>query len=161
MYPPSRVDTVDRHRAPLPRIRDAQDLADERSERRSRALEEPLDIVLRQREPYPLVEVRNPLHKTTYLVLRPAYPDRSADLCTCTDFARRGLGTCKHIEAADRWMTNHPDATVTRPPRSSLRPDLVWKEVDRRVDRQEREIGPASLRWRRAGAVLFEAAPEK
>lgn len=150
---------MDRYRPAPSRPRDARDLAEELSERRSRALEEPLDIVLRQREPYPMVEVRNPLHQTTYLVLLPAYPDRSTDLCTCADFARRGLGTCKHIEAAARWLANHPDAAPSHPEKPSLRPSAVWKEVDRRLERHEREPAPASLGWRRVGAALFETIP--
>jgi hypothetical protein len=148
---------VDRHRAPRPRTPDAEDLADELSERRSRALEEPLDLRLVQREPYPLVEVRNPLHRTAYLVMRPTYPERVPALCTCADFARRGLGTCKHIEAADRWLANQPDAAapaLTKPP---VPPSAVWNEIDRRLERGARGPRPASLRVREAGAALFEA----
>jgi hypothetical protein len=150
---------VDRRRGFPSRPRDPQDLADERSERRSRALEEPLDLRLRQREPYPLIEVRNPLHGTSYLVLRPSFPDRSADLCTCVDFARRGLGTCKHIEAADRWLSSHPDATPSPLPTPLFRPDAVWAEIDRRVEGEARGPGPDSRRWRFAGAALFETVP--
>jgi len=136
---------------------DAQERADELSERRSRALEEPLDMHLRQREPYPLVEVRNPLHRTAYLVMRPAYPDRVPALCTCTDFARRGLGTCKHVEAADRWLGNHPDAVPSTPPKSAVSPLKVWQEIDRRLERGPRPGRAESLRVRYAGAALFEA----
>ncbi len=150
---------VDRRRGPPPKVLDASELADEVSERRSRALEEPLDLRLRQRDPYPLIEVRNPLHRTTYLVMRPAYPDRSADMCTCTDFARRGLGTCKHIEAADRWLANHPDASPSPPPKPPVRPAAVWKEIDRRIERGGRTSSPASLRCREAGAALFDTVP--
>ena len=127
------------------------------SERRSRALEEPLDLRVRQREPYPIVEVRNPLHHTMYLVLRPTYPDRSPALCTCADFARRGLGTCKHIEAADRWLTNHPNAQPSPPPPPRVRPPAaVWSEVDRRLEREALTGRPLSLRVREAGAVLYD-----
>jgi len=127
------------------------------SERRSRALEEPLDLRLRQREPYPIIEVRNPLHGTAYLVLRPTYPERTPALCTCTDFARRGLGTCKHIEAADRWLTNHPTATPPPGTKTSFSLGPVWQEIDRRLERESRPGRPASLRFREAGAVLFES----
>ena len=149
---------MERHRPRPTRKLDAQALADELSERRSRALEEPLDLRLRQREPYPLVEVRNPLHRTTYLVMHPAYPDRETALCTCTDFARRGLGTCKHIEAADRWLRNHPDATPSPAPKSPPTADSVWREIDRRLAREPKAGRPASLRVREAGAALFESA---
>jgi len=150
---------VDRRRSPPARAPDARERAEEVSERRSRALEEPLDLRLLQRDPYPLVEVRNPLHRTAYLVMRPTYPDREPALCTCADFSRRGLGTCKHIEAADRWLAHHADAptpVATKPP---VRPAAVWKEIDRRLEREGRGPLPASLRWRQAGAVLFETVP--
>jgi hypothetical protein len=119
-------------------------------------LEEPLDLRLRQREPYPIVEVRNPLHKTSYLVLRPTYPERTPALCTCTDFARRGLGTCKHIEAADRWLSNHPTATPAPGPKASFSPDSAWQEIDRRLARAPTLHRPDIVRLRDAGAALFE-----
>jgi len=114
---------------------------------------------LRQREPYPLIEVRNPLHRTAYLVMLPGYPDRTPALCTCTDFARRGLGTCKHLEAADRWLANHADATPSPPPKPSVQPPVVWSEIDRRLERGPRPGRPLSLRIRYAGAALFEGLP--
>ena len=114
---------------------------------------------LRQREPYPLVEVRNPLHRTAYLVMRPTYPDREPALCTCTDFARRGLGTCKHIEAADRWLVNHPNATVPPLPKAAVRPAAVWHEIDRRLQEKPGPNLPASRRIRVAGAALFDGIP--
>ena len=141
------------------RERDPEELAEELSERRSRALEEPLDVRLRQREPFPIVEVRNPLHRTTYLVLRPTFPDREPALCTCPDFARRGLGTCKHIEAADRWLLNHPTATPSSPAKSGLSAATVWREIDHRLA-EEPPIGvPFSRRLRAPGAALIGVAP--
>jgi hypothetical protein len=147
---------VDRHRPGRTHVPDAEEIAEELSERRSRALEEPLDLRLLQREPYPLVEVRNPLHRTAYLVMRPSFPEHVPALCTCADFARRGLGTCKHIEAADRWLTNHPDATPPPTVNVPVLPCAVWKEIDRRLERVARGDRPESLRWRDAGAALFE-----
>ena len=150
---------MDRRAAPRPRRPDPDEIADEVSERRSRALEEPLDLRLRQREPYPIVEVRNPLHRTTYLVLRPTYPDRVPAMCTCTDFARRGLGTCKHIEAADRWLTNHPNAAPSPPlPRALRSPAEVWTEIDHRLELEATSGRAPALRWREAGAALFDTA---
>lgn len=150
---------MDRHRVPPRRKPDPEELADELSERRSRALEEPLDIRLRQREPYPLVEVRNPLHRTAYLVMRPTYPDREPALCTCADFARRSLGTCKHIEAANRWLASHPNAPSPPAPKVSVRPAAVWHEIDRRLEERPPEGLPESRRVRQAGAALFESVP--
>ena len=128
------------------------------AERRSRSLEEPLDVRERRGPPYPLLEVRNPLHGTVYLVMLPAYPERTAELCTCTDFARRGLGTCKHIEAAYRWRTERPESEPAgAAPRGAGGSAAVWKEIDRRLANPG--VGPSSLRLRRSGAVLFERSP--
>jgi hypothetical protein len=125
------------------------------ADRRSRALEEPLDV-RRRPAPYPQFEVRNPLHGTSYRVMLPEFPRRASELCTCTDFARRGLGTCKHIEAAYRWASDH--ATEPASPPSSARPgpspESVWKEIDRRLAAPG--AGPAPQRLRRPGAALFE-----
>ena len=126
-------------------------------ERKTRAVEEPLDVRLRTREVYPILEVRNPLHGTAYLVLLPEFPAVGSALCTCTDFARRGLGTCKHIEAGFAWFGEHPDAPPLLPSRrGGVRSATVWKEVDRRITEGSREGMPESERVRRAGAVLFE-----
>lgn len=150
---------MNRRRQGPSRTPDPDELADELSERRSRSLEEPLDIRLLRRDPYPLVEVRNPLHRTSYLVMRPTYPDRIPSLCTCADFARRGLGTCKHIEAADRWLAHHPDATPSAPAKPPVPTAALWKEIDRRLEKERRGTLPASLRWREAGAALYDTVP--
>jgi hypothetical protein len=122
-----------------------------------RALEEPLDSRLRSRRPYPILEVRNPVHRTVYLVLLPEFPSRSSALCTCTDFARRGLGTCKHIEAAARWLGDHPDATPLDP--RSERPvptSRQWRRIDAQIAAAARDPGTDARRIRRAGSVLLE-----
>ena len=152
---------MDRRAARGSRERPPEELADELSERRSRALEEPLDLRLRQREPYPVIEVRNPLHQTAYLVLRPGFPDLTPALCTCTDFARRGLGTCKHIEAANRWLANHPNAAPTPAPKPAPPVSPLWTEIDRRVERSSDPARPMSLRVRYAGAALFDGGAAK
>ncbi len=126
-------------------------------ERKTRAVEEPLDVRLRTREVYPILEVRNPLHGTAYRVLLPEFPGAGSALCTCTDFARRGLGTCKHIEAGVAWLGEHPASPPLLPPRrGGVRSATVWKEVDRRISEGSRAGMPESERVRRAGAVLFE-----
>jgi len=131
------------------------------ADRKARAVEEPLDVRLRSPEPYPLLEVRNPIHGTGYLVMLPEYPQRSSALCTCTDFARRGLGTCKHIEAALRWLADHPGAPPLRPIREDApRTAEVWKKVDQRLAGAGRDPRRMSRRWRRAGEVLFDLTAE-
>jgi hypothetical protein len=128
------------------------------AERRSRALEEPLDTRLERRTPFPVLEVRNPLHRTAYLVLLPEFPDRSIALCTCADFARRGLGTCKHIEAAGRWLERHPEA-VPRAATPSVDTGPIWEEIDRRLARLDVGASAASLAWRLPGGTLVDRAP--
>jgi hypothetical protein len=120
-------------------------------------VEEPLDVLLLTREPFPLLEVRNPLHQTRYRVMIPTFPDREVALCTCSDFARRGLGTCKHIEAAGRWLERHPNAPAG--PGSVTDVEEVWGEIDRRLDAPA--AGPSvpdSWAWRAPGATLYERA---
>jgi hypothetical protein len=126
-------------------------------ERRLRAVEEPLDVHLRTAAVYPILEVRNPLHGTVYLVLLPEFPSTEAAFCTCTDFARRGLGTCKHIEAGNRWLVGHPDATpLVAPGRAPRLCAGVWREIDRRLAALPNDAGPESQRYRRPGDALFE-----
>jgi hypothetical protein len=92
----------------------------------------------------------------------PEFPASSGGLCTCSDFARRGLGTCKHIVAAERWLRSHPDAKppegTTPNPRAA---ESVWKEVDLRL--AERGVAePLDIREvSRPGEVLLaeEARP--
>ncbi|MFZ0699421.1 MAG: hypothetical protein WAN74_04445 [Thermoplasmata archaeon] len=137
-------------RAPPPRD-DREDMA----ERRARAFEEPLDIRRHSGSHYPMLDVRNPMHDTHYLVLLPEYPDRSSAMCTCADFARRGLGTCKHVEAGVRWLHFHPkDAAPGSegPERSAL----LWPEIDRRLLAEATDTAPIAQRLRVPGAVLFE-----
>ncbi len=136
---------------------DAASVRAAREERRTRALEEPLDVRLRAREPYPLLEVRNPIHGTVYRVMLPEYPSRSSALCTCTDFARRGLGTCKHLEAAARWLDEHPDAAPAGTPAPRrFRPAALWRRIDAAIAAERRRPGLDPRRVRRPGALLFQ-----
>jgi hypothetical protein len=132
------------------------------AERKARSIEEPLDVRLRVARPYPLLEVRNPVHGTVYLVMLPEFPGRASALCTCTDFARRGLGTCKHIEAGIRWIEANPDATPLMTV-EVVGPRLVsvWKEVDRRLASSTTDPTSPSRAWRRAGSALYEPTVEE
>ena len=124
-----------------------------RSDRRHRAVEETLDVRPRDDAPFPELEVRNPVHQTRYLVLLPSYPSREVALCTCADFARRGIGTCKHLEAAWLWLADHPEPLPTLPTPNM---GAVWRGVDLRVRARTQDSGPDALKLRRAGALLFE-----
>lgn len=125
-------------------------------ERKLRSLAEPLDVRWRSGEPCPAAEVRNPIRRTRYLTLWPRYPERDAALCTCTDFARRGLGDCKHLEAAWRWLS---EPSAPPPPGSEesgpAGTDRLWEEIARRL------AGPPPLTERdvrqiaRVGELLF------
>lgn len=128
-------------------------------ERRLRAVAEPLDVEAVRWRPYPLLGVRNPVRKTEYRALFPGFPEREPALCTCTDYARRGLGNCKHLEAAWRWLrgASREARAAEEPERSD---EALWAEIDRRLAagpplsaRDVRQLG-------RVGAVLIERSPD-
>ena len=125
---------------------------EDRAERRSRALEEVLDV-RRVRGPPALLtlEVRNPRHRSHYTLYVPAYPDRTGAYCGCVDFARRDLGTCKHIEAAWLWLADHPDE---KPSESEDPGTDLWAALDRRLRKLPKDL-PASGRLRYPGEVLL------
>jgi hypothetical protein len=148
-------------RSQIDRDSEAADPRTALEERRRRSVEEPLDVRPRQIAPYPILAVRNPLHGTEYLVMLPTYPSTDGALCTCTDFARRGLGRCKHIEAAIRWWADPaPKRPPRAPPTRSVRTPALWKKIDRAVAELESNPGPRSLAWRRPGRLLFEYSPD-
>lgn len=128
-----------------------------RAERRARAIEEPLDFRPRPEYPFVALEVRNPARRTHYLVLLPALPDRSGALCTCPDFARRGVGTCKHLEAAWLWLPEH-ERELADLPRSTFEGGPgIWAEIDRRLAALGTDRRPDELRIRGPGAALLSA----
>lgn len=125
--------------------------------RRLRAVEEPLDVRLRYREPGLELEVRNPVHRTSYRVFFPAYHSRDAALCTCTDFARRGLGTCKHLEAAWEWLSRLPELPkAPSRPGPSVPTEALWKAVESRVAELGRSPPKEIRDLERAGRALVE-----
>jgi hypothetical protein len=144
-----------RRELPPPRAPPAQELA----ERRLRALEEPLTVRPRPGYSFPVLEVRNPIHRTRYLTLFPRAPSEDGALCTCTDFARRGLGSCKHLAAALAWLQRHAEEVAAQPPVEGREAEL-WAEVDRRNAqlRQGPVDDPRELS--RPGAVLYERRPK-
>lgn len=115
-------------------------------ERRRRALEEPMDVRPRVEADCPEFEVANPRHGTRYFVFLPEFPAREGALCNCTDFGRRGIGTCKHIEAVLLWLSEHPEETGSRRPGFDGR-DL-WDRIDRALARQRSapKLSPSGLR---------------
>ncbi len=111
----------------------------------------------RRDSPYLRAEVRNPAHRTRYEVLVPAYPSREGAFCSCEDFARRGIGTCKHVEAAALYFDEHPEAAGRRAPVAP--PAGLWGEIDRRLEGGGPIEATRRLRWPGAALVEEETAP--
>ncbi|HEV2231691.1 MAG TPA: hypothetical protein VGS18_05855 [Thermoplasmata archaeon] len=125
-----------------------------RAERRARAIEEPLDVRVVQTIPFLALEVRNPVRNSHYRVLVPAFPSKESALCSCPDFARRGIGTCKHLEAVWLHLDQEPPTTPIR--RAELRPATdLWAEIDRRLARLDAAT-MSGRALRSVGAVLVE-----
>jgi len=140
----------------LPRPREPPD-PEAVASRRRRAAEEPLDVRLLAREPFVELEVRNPVHRTSYRVLFPEYPGRDGAFCGCTDFARRGLGTCKHVEAGWSWLGSLPRLPDVPPAPPRGRPSTeVWSEVDRALAERAGRPVQRIRELERVGASLFE-----
>jgi len=125
---------LDNLRPGEPRRRITVSDSEARAERRSRSIEEPMAVALLARDPYPALEVRNPLHRTTYRVYFPEGSAVGLGLCTCPDFSRRDLGTCKHIEAAARHLRMHPQGRPTGVPETPEASEL-WAALEREDDR--------------------------
>jgi hypothetical protein len=140
-----------------PRERPRGTPEEEVANRRTRALEDPLDVRRIPDARFLRLEVRNPVHRTRYDVLFPAFPDRDGEFCTCADFARRSVGTCKHLEAGWIWLADNPPTAEDPPP--SVDPDPVWEDVDRRLKGVGRTRLPPSLRLRYPGRALLEDLP--
>ncbi len=126
-------------------------MADAAAERRRRALEEPLDFTVRETSPLFTVRVRNPLHGTQYDAYVPEYPTASSAMCTCPDFARRAMGTCKHLEGLFRWLASHP-APEPKPRAQEPSTAALWEEIDRR--RARRPVSPTLVGMREVGELL-------
>ncbi|HEV2450002.1 MAG TPA: hypothetical protein VGU43_06315 [Thermoplasmata archaeon] len=128
----------------------APDPEAERQARRTRGREELFDVRADRRSPFPALEVRNPGHGTRYEVFWPTYPLSEPLFCDCADFAHRGLGTCKHIEAARLWAAEHESELAAPFPLRA--PPVSWGELDRASSALERGHGvtPQRLRWAEA-----------
>ncbi|MCI4336924.1 MAG: hypothetical protein L3K17_07000 [Thermoplasmata archaeon] len=133
--------------------RGEEETAGAERDRRSRAREEPLEVSWTQTDPFGIAIVRNPLHGTRYRAYLPALPDLESAMCTCQDFARRGLSTCKHLEAIRLWLVERPVPAI--PPTGGADVSRVWATVDR--GRRARRTGPVTARSMRSeGRVLID-----
>lgn len=123
-------------------------------------MEERLSVRWRTEGALVLAEVRNPFHHTMHRVFFPAYPATEPVLCDCTDFARGGAGTCKHVEAARIEPADPTPSPLGAASRTagglSAR---LWKEVDRRLARLAERPDRRARAYRRAGSVLVESTP--
>jgi hypothetical protein len=87
----------------------------------------------------------------------PEFPGREGAFCSCTDFGRRGIGTCKHVEAVLLWRSENPGDGAPAPAPFDGSP--VWEELDRRLAHLVSDRSPDTLRDRKPGGALIEAAP--
>ena len=117
-------------------------------------METPLDVRPKPDGRFVRLEVRNPVHYTRYDVVLPAYPSREGGFCTCADFARRGIGTCKHLESAWLWAEGHASEVPEVPTEPSHA--VEWTAIDRRLHRQAESRAPDPVRIRIGGSALFE-----
>jgi hypothetical protein len=125
-----------------------------RYDRMARAVTERLRVRPVPGQPFWVLAVHNPVHHTRYQVCLPEFPSGEAQFCSCEDFARRGIGTCKHVEAATAWLESHPE--VTRPPASRLGVSNLWRDIDAARKDSESPDRPVPVRIRLPGRVLFE-----
>lgn len=131
-----------------------------RYDRIARAVTERLQVRPVSGEPFWVLAVRNPVHHTHYQVCLPELPDQGeAQFCSCADFARRGIGTCKHVEAALAWLETHPERE--RPTATARGSEAVWRAVDAAGLAAEGSSRPLAIRWRLPGAVLLERGSGK
>ncbi len=125
------------------------------AQRRSRAHEELLDVRPRESAPLVVLEVTNPLRGTRYRVYAPEYPRLETMACECTDFGHRGLGTCKHIEAAREWLARGPPLPGPEVgPTRRAEAARTWREIDGRLAAIASDERPPSVRLRGPGSVL-------
>jgi hypothetical protein len=130
----------------------------QRVAREQRGREELFDVRREVGHPFLAFQVSNPLRGTRYTVYWPTGTPEGPWSCDCADFAHRGLGFCKHIEAARIWALEHADELRSEPPRlPPARPTAsTWQELDRRwAGRPTRNrVSLSTLRW--AEPVLLE-----
>ncbi len=148
-----------RRRPPVPRPR-PEELPGLRADRKARAVSEHLHVRELSGWPFRVVEVRNPAHKTRYRVALPAYPDSAGQFCGCEDFARRDLGTCKHIEAAALWSVEHPIPRTEQKEGGTVgsRAERLWRRIERALREACRIDALGPIRLRQAGRLLFAPA---
>lgn len=134
-----------------------------REARRARAHSELFDVSEVPAYPYLLLRVGNPIRGTRYQVHLPTGPEGPEAVCECPDFGQRGLGTCKHLEAARLWLSDHP--VLDRAPPVDHEPPwtaVFWSAFDSAVAEGRTSPNlPWGLRNRLGGRLLFDPAPRE
>lgn len=125
-----------------------------RYDRMARAVTERLRVRPVPGQPFWVLAVRNPVHHTQYHVFLPDYPSGEAQFCSCVDFARKGIGTCKHVEAAIAWLETHPE--LPPPMHRSRGAATLWYAIDAAEKATDASPLPAPVRLRIPGRVLFD-----
>lgn len=125
-----------------------------RYDRIARSVTERLRVRPVPGQPFWVLAVRNPVHHTRYQVLLPEHPSGESRFCSCEDFARRGIGTCKHVEAATAWLGTHPE--IPHRPAPPPRASSLWRTILAARKASETSKLALPLRWRLAGKALFE-----
>jgi hypothetical protein len=132
----------------------APDASEPPAERRSRGREDLLDVRRLRELPLVAFEAVNRGRGSRYPVYLPAAPSLEGGMCTCEDFARRGRGTCKHLEAVGLFVAKHPEEAVASP-RSTPLP-RAWEEIDLRLAELGRDPRPWPVRLRWVGRALID-----
>lgn len=108
--------------------------------------------------PFPVVEVRNPAHGTRYRVVLPEFPGGGSAMCSCDDFVRRAVGTCKHVEAARLALAAQRSSAGPSIPFDVEWARAIWEDVRARLERAGPPNAWGPRRLRAAGGALLEAA---
>lgn len=94
-----------------------------------------------------------------YRVLLPSFPARDGAQCNCPDFTRRGLGSCKHVEAALAYASLNPPKTESAAPDFSVDWERLGAEASalaERVVEKNLKAEDAAREMRKLGRVLTE-----
>ncbi|MCI4363630.1 MAG: hypothetical protein L3K13_04925 [Thermoplasmata archaeon] len=126
------------------------DSQEQRGLREQRGREELFDVRREAGVPFVAFQVTNPVRSTRYTVYWPTFPAPAPISCDCADFAHRGLGVCKHIEAVRLWTQEHAgEFEASAPSPDGKLAGNLWREIDRRSSalRAIPPVRASSLRW--------------
>jgi hypothetical protein len=110
--------------------------------------------------PFAAFEAVNRSRGSRYPVYLPAAPSLEGAMCTCEDFARRGRGVCKHIEAVAVYLRDAPppaapDRTIER-----QRAADTWGAIDEGFAALPTGPAPTARQLRAIGRALLTSPLE-